>query len=292
MSGRKLVFGLSILLLSMGVAEARGLFYLLNTPRYRETSEYRPSSIGQDEALALYTAKQQKTSFIACTDQFPLSRPIDLASVSATMKPLALCSDYFAVLYSQTSKTPLVVVERLSSARLQDAKGLPRTNLFYPDPRIPKSGRAELSDYRAAAHPVQRGHQSPAADSPTPNAMSQSFALSNMVPQDPASNQGAWNRVESDVRKFVQRAGGNVFVFTGPIFDAEHTTIGENNVWVPTRLFKLVYDENSKRAWAYILPNAESRIEKPVDYATFVKATGLHLLDDVTLAGSVREKRS
>ena len=234
-----------------------------------------------------YTPTQQRSSFDGCAQLFPATTPINMATVPASMKPLALCSDTFAVLYSQTSRTPLVVVERLNAAQLQDAKGEERTNQFYPDPRIPKSGRAELSDYRSQHPAVDRGHQSPAADAPNPNAMAQSFALSNMVPQDPTNNRKIWSKVESDVRKFAKRADGNVFVFTGPIFDSGHSTIGDNKVWVPTRLFKLVYDASSKRAWAYVLPNAETRIERPMDYETFVKTTGLKLLGNLPVTGSV-----
>lgn len=233
----------------------------------------------------LYSTQEKRLSFDACADLFPTATPINTATVPANMKPLALCSDHFAVLYSQTSKTPLVVVERLNAAKLKDAKGEERTNQFYADPRIPKGGRAELSDYRAQH--MDRGHQSPAADAPNANAMAQSFALSNMVPQDPTNNRKIWSKVEADVRKFAVRAGGDVYVFTGPLFDAGYGTIGDNKVWVPTRLFKLVYDASSKRAWAYVLPNAETRIQKPMDYDTFVKSTGLKLLGNLPVSGSV-----
>lgn len=233
----------------------------------------------------LYSTLEKRLSFDACADLFPAATPINTATVPANMKPLALCSDHFAVLYSQTSKTPLVVVERLSAAQLKDAKGEERTNQFYADPRIPKGGRAELSDYRAQH--MDRGHQSPAADAPNANAMAQSFALSNMVPQDPTNNRKIWSKVEADVRKFAVRAGGDVYVFTGPLFDTGYSTIGDNRVWVPTRLFKLVYDASSKRAWAYVLPNAETRIQKPMDYDTFVKSTGLKLLGNLPVSGSV-----
>ncbi|MBC2379808.1 DNA/RNA non-specific endonuclease [Pseudomonas sp. WS 5106] len=232
----------------------------------------------------LYSTQEKRLSFDACADLFPAT-PINTATVPANMKPLALCSDHFAVLYSQTSKTPLVVVERLNAAQLKDAKGEERTNQFYADPRIPKGGRAELSDYRAQH--MDRGHQSPAADAPNANAMAQSFALSNMVPQDPTNNRKIWSKVEADVRKFAVRAGGDVYVFTGPLFDTGYSTIGDNKVWVPTRLFKLVYDASSKRAWAYVLPNAETRIQKPMDYDTFVKSTGLKLLGNLPVSGSV-----
>ena len=113
-----------------------------------------------------YTSTQQRASFEGCAELFPAQTPINTATVPATMKPLALCSDTFAVLYSQTSKTPLVVVVRLNAAQLKDAKGEERTNQFYPDPRIPKAGRAELSDYRSQHPAMDRGHQAPAADAP------------------------------------------------------------------------------------------------------------------------------
>ncbi|KOY02763.1 DNA/RNA non-specific endonuclease [Pseudomonas nunensis] len=284
---RKIAVGLSALvLLSTGV-EARSLLDLLKPATQHQTQTSHSGSINQNAALDLYSNKQKQPSFDGCADLFPAAKPINTATVPATMKPLALCSDNFAVLYSQTSRTPLVVVERLNSAQLKDAKGEERTNQFYPDPRIPKSGRAELSDYRSQHPAVDRGHQSPAADAPSPNAMAQSFALSNMVPQDPTNNRKIWSKVEADVRKFAKRADGNVYVFTGPLFDEGHGTIGGNKVWVPTRLFKLVYDASSQRAWAYVLPNAETRIERPMDYETFVKSTGLKLLGNLPVTGSV-----
>ncbi|WP_087692918.1 DNA/RNA non-specific endonuclease [Pseudomonas sp. PE-S1G-1] len=281
---RKIAVGLSALVLLSTGAQARGLLDLI-TPSQSHTS--RSGSISQGAALDLYSSQQKKSSFDSCADLFPAAQPINTATVPATMKPLALCSDNFAVLYSQTSKTPLVVVERLNAGQLKDAKGEERTNQFYPDPRIPKGARAELSDYCGQHPAVDRGHQSPAADAPSTNAMAQSFALSNMVPQDPTNNRKIWSKVEADVRKFAKRADGNVFVFTGPLFDPGYSTIGDNKVWVPTRLFKLVYDVSSKRAWAYVLPNAETRIEKPMDYATFVKTTGLKLLGNLPVTGSV-----
>ena len=287
MNLRKTLAGLvALFVLSVGVADARGMLDFVLAPQ-AEKKEYRSGSLSADEALGLYSAQQRQNSFAACVDQFPGNRPLDLARVPATMKPMALCSNGFAVLYSQTSKSPLVVVERLSAARLRDAKGEERTNNFFADPRIPANGRAELSDFRGQEPSVDRGHMSPAADAPDQHAMSQSFALSNMVAQDPASNRKTWNKVEQDTRKFATRASGNVFVFSGPIFDEGHGTIGKNKVWKPTRLFKLVYDEATGRAWAFVLPNAESPLTSPMDYATFVKMTGMRLLDGQRITGSI-----
>lgn len=276
-------------LLAMGAPHASSLFDLFRTQHHQKYARHASGRghPGQEAALALYSERQRQPSFEGCADQFPAGRPLRLSLVPAALAPLALCSDNFAVLYSQVSKTPLVVVERLTSAQVAEAKGEARTNEFYPDPRLPAGARAELSDFRAQQPAVDRGHQAPAGDAPTPHAMAQSFALSNMVPQDPANNRRTWNKAESDVRKFALRARGNVYVFTGPIFDDGHAVIGHNRVWVPTRLFKLVYDESSRRAWAYVVPNAQVRLGPPVDYRAFVRITGLDLLGNLPVSGSV-----
>lgn len=134
---RKIAVGLSALVLLSTGAQARGLLDLINVPGPHAS---HAGSASASSALQLYSSQQQQPSFDSCAQLFPGAKPINTATVPATMKPLALCSDNFAVLYSQTSKTPLVVVERLNAAQLKDAKGEERTNQFYPDPRIPKGG--------------------------------------------------------------------------------------------------------------------------------------------------------
>lgn len=283
---RKIALGLSVaLLMATSAVQAKSLLDYIPTNGGSAQHGYKSSSLKDSEALDLYSAAQRQNSFADCADKFPDSSPISLSTAPAKMKPLALCSDNFAVLYSQTSKTPMVVVERLNASLLSDAKGEERTNAFYADPRIPKGARAELSDYRGSN--LDRGHQSPAADAPDQKAMAQSFALSNMIPQDPNNNRKIWSKVEKDVRKYAQRVNGNVFVFTGPLFDEGFQTIGDNKVWVPTRLFKLVYDESTQRAWAYVLENGNTPIQKPMDYKTFVEVTGLKLLGNLPISGSV-----
>lgn len=249
--------------------------------------EHRAQKLNPSDALALYTPAQAKTGLDACANQFPSGRPLSLRLFNANMKPLGLCSDGFGVIYSPQSKTPLVVTERLNAARVQDAAGEERTDNFYPDPRLPEGSRAELSDYQHSGY--DRGHNSPAADAWDQHTMSQTFALSNMFPQNPTNNRKPWAGIEKATRKFASRASGDVFVFTGPIFSGQISTIGRNQVWVPSYLFKLVYDQSGQRAWAYILPNsAEAQVTAPMDYATFVKTTGLDLLAGQPVSGSIR----
>lgn len=255
------------------------LFDLAKKELLRNEQSVRPPTLSQEEASALFSRDQHRHSFAACADLFP-GRPLRTDLFSASMKTVPLCADSYAVMYSQTSKTPLVVVERLTRAQILDAKGERRTNQFYPDPRIYRKGRAELEDYRGSGY--DRGHLAGAANSPNQRAMAQTFSLANMVPQAPENNRGVWAKIETDVRKYVQRAKGDVFVFTGPVFEGEIRTIGKNRVWVPTHLFKLVYDSNTQRAWAYWVENTnEAKITKPISYRELVSLIGVELLPGV-----------
>jgi endonuclease G len=100
---RKIAVGLSALVLLSTGAEARSLLDLLKPQTQHQTSH--SGSINQNAALDLYSNKQKQPSFDGCADLFPAAKPISTATVPATMKPMALCSDNFAVLYSQISKT-------------------------------------------------------------------------------------------------------------------------------------------------------------------------------------------
>lgn len=228
---------------------------------------------GRDGPLA----PSSDQGFAACPQLFPGGVPINVAAVNKQWRAVGLCSNHFAVLSSALTKTPLVVVEKLTRSLLSDASGEERTNEFYADPRLGRGARAELSDYKSSGY--DRGHLANAADQPDQESMIQSFALSNMIPQDPFNNRKTWAKIESDVRKYARRASGDVFVFSGPIFRGEQRTIGPGRVWVPSHLFKLVFDSQTGRSWAFILANtAEARIEAPMDYSEFVKQTGWQLL--------------
>ena len=188
----------------------------------------------------------------------------------------ALCYEAFAVLHNGESKTPVYVVQRLNRAAIDDADEK-RTNKFFADARLPRSERAELDDYKRSGY--SRGHMAPAGDMPTAQAMAQSFSLANMVPQSAKQNGGPWARIEKDTRSYAQRAKGDVYVFTGPVFDANSGTIGDGQVRVPSHLYKLVYDATTRRSWAHWQANDDAeRVSKPISYEELVQRTGIQFL--------------
>lgn len=260
-----------------GVVAGRALGYAIDHGKSAVQPAPAPA-----QTPAPVAAPGRADGFASCSHLFPRAKPLDITKVNAQWRPYALCSTSFAVLYSGLAKAPLVVVEKLSAAHLADALGEQRTNDFYPDTRLPREDRAELADFVGSS--LDRGHLANAADMPDQRTMHESFALSNMIAQDPVCNRkgGAWFKVEADTRKFARRAAGSVFVFSGPIFDGNLRTIGASRVWVPARIFKLVYDEASGRAWAHIVDNtAQAQVGPPMDYPAFVKATAWPLLSAV-----------
>ena len=210
---------------------------------------------------------------------------MNVGAFAKERRPTGLCFDHFADIYSAQSKTPIVAVERLSRSAIQEAQAEERSDAFFPDPRLKAADRASLDDYRGSGY--DRGHNAPAADQATSRGMAQCFSLADMSPQAPRNNRGVWSKVERDVRKYVMRARGDVFVYTGPLFLSQPVeTIGRGRVWVPSHLFKLVYDATTHRSWAYILPNTgDARMSVPMTYEAFVQRTGYQFLRGFPVAG-------
>lgn len=209
--------------------------------------------------------------------QFFAHTKIPVINNSQALMPRALCFSSFAILHSGISRTPIYVAERLNRQALLSAKENQRKNKFFPDARLPRSERSEITDYRGSGY--DRGHMAPAGDMPTEEAMAQSFSLANIVPQSAINNRKAWANIEKATRKYAMRSNGDVFVITGPIFDSSRATIGENKVWIPKFLFKLVYDPGTGRSWVHWIENSDNaKVSKPITYEELVNRSGIQFL--------------
>jgi len=132
-----------------------------------------------------------------------------------------------------------------------------RTDDFRPDTTI-ATGSAELADYRGSG--FDRGHLAPAGDMKWDiRAMSESFLLSNMSPQDPSFNRGIWRMLEEQVRSWA-REKESIYVVTGPVLSPIDSFIGTNQVGVPEYYFKVLVDLSppDHSLIAFLLPNQRS----------------------------------
>lgn len=162
-----------------------------------------------------------------------------------------LCRTAYAVNYNYTTKVAYFAVENIVVNNL--AKNAPRKDDFREDPQVPPAARSTLQDYQGSGY--DRGHIAPAADMPfSVQAMSESFFLTNMMPQVPGNNRGIWKYTEELTRYYAQKYG-QVYVITGTIFDpVNHKAIG-NGVQVPAYIYKIVIDPRNVRSIAFLYPN-------------------------------------
>lgn len=186
-------------------------------------------------------------------------------------KSYFICHKAYAVQYYLGTKTPLWVAERLTAeATLGDE---PRSEDFQRDPAVEARHSSENKDFTALnkrlkrnlkegeKYVYDRGHMAPAGDfSNDAQAMSESFYLSNMVPQVSSHNRGIWKDLEVRVRNWAK--GRNVlFVLTGPVFRSANgykdmRGIEEmNGVLVPTDIYKIVVDPKTGGSISFVIPN-------------------------------------
>jgi len=177
-----------------------------------------------------------------------------------------LCRLNYAVHYRNDTKTAEWVAERIT---VEDVRGdARRRDNFRADPDVPEQYRATLSDYAGTGY--DRGHLAPAAaNTQSVEIMSESFLLTNMVPQNANKNRGIWRILELRIRDWVLQ-GKDIWVVTGTVYDTGYSTIG-NNVGVPTRMWKVIYNANEQKAIAFIMPNKAIPRSELHTFATSVR---------------------
>ncbi len=134
-----------------------------------------------------------------------------------------------------------------------------RTDDFREDKAI-RTGSAIPADYKKSG--FDRGHLCPAGDMAwSAAAMSESFFMSNMSPQQPKFNRGIWKTLETQVRDWAKKEE-ELFVVTAGVLENGLPTIGETNkIAIPKYYYKIILDVrgNEKKAIGFVMPNEGSK---------------------------------
>lgn len=140
-----------------------------------------------------------------------LGNPNNAAPDTANADNFLLVNNFYALSYNRSRATANWVAWRVSKA---DTGNVSREDSFRPDDRLPKSwGRVTPSDYTGSGY--DRGHICPSADrNGNPEAMAETFLMSNMIPQTPDLNRGPWAKLEGYLRTLVTR-GSDVYIYAG-----------------------------------------------------------------------------
>ncbi len=178
-----------------------------------------------------------------------------------------LCKKRFILGYSRDTKTPLWAVEHLKRDELTKKSELSGFR-YRRDYALERKERATSSDYAYSTQ--DRSFLVPFEDvSADHSAASETFMMSNIVPQDPKLNRYAWIYLERGVRELAD-VYEEVYVVTGVAYlDKEVKHIGHHKIAVPTHFYKAVYAPNTvdgPKMWAWIVPNEAIKPEQMKNY--------------------------
>lgn len=157
-----------------------------------------------------------------CDDKFPHKTEIKVPNTTV------LCNTFYATVFDESNNAAIF------STEVHQVKGNPvtRTNDFRADSRIKNSPTPD--DYTNTGY--DRGHLTPAADSSNSQQMSDTFLMTNMIPQEPTVNRTPWRLLEVKVRDLPYD-----HVVTGAIYSFPSKVIGKHGVSVPVSYYKIVY---------------------------------------------------
>lgn len=202
-----------------------------------------------------------------------------------------LRNDGFILGYSDLRGNPLWVMYRLHPIP-DDAPKLTRPSHFNPDWRA--FNLIDHDSYTGSGY--DRGHMAPnyaISRLYGAQAQSDSFLMTNITPQKANLNQKLWQRLEGAEIDSFARQFGQVWVITGPVFDADIQRL--SSFWyveIPDAFYKIYAAESASgklTAIAFLVPQSVTGKEPPdsflTDIDTIEAKTGLDFfptLDDNT----------
>ena len=169
----------------------------------------------------------------------------------------------FVVNYNTQRLIPNWVAYELTAEELKGKT--PRAKGFSMDFDY-KGGQAMREDYSNSGW--DKGHMAPSADMKWSQiAMTESFYLTNVCPQNHDLNGKDWHELEKHVRAWAEKYGC-VWVVCGPyVYANSYGTIGAHNVVVPDGFFKAVLRQEGEvyRSIAFVFENDSNR--QPINKA-------------------------
>ncbi len=200
----------------------------------------------------------------------PLGMPAPAtADPVASREAFLIARPQYVLSYNAKTRTSNWVCWRLRKEDIGTAARSP----FEPDPALPKGVIARVNSHDFDGSGFDRGHMCPAKDrSASPEDSQIVFYMTNIVPQSPASNQKAWERLEDYCRRLAKE-GHVLYIACGPHGvggvgkDGPRDTIGrDRKITVPHVLWKVVLvlpHENAEprkntRVIAVVMPNDQS----------------------------------
>ena len=226
--------------------------------------------------ISCQTPQKTKTVLPVMAEKYPSS---------IRLQKTALHIDYYP-----EYKIPLRVRYKLTEEMVRN-KNAKRKDKFFADPELKarKVPHALPTDYVRTGY--DRGHMAPSEDFISDQALNdETFVMTNMAPQVPGLNRGAWAQLEALVRRW---ACGEKFlvVEVGPIDEVGLSKL-PSGVVVPKRFYKVVLDKTPPvKAIAFIYSQGDFKVspaEKSMSVSDLETLTKVAYLEGEVLDGNVK----
>lgn len=185
----------------------------------------------------------------------PASADYEIPLCTAGQQEQRIAHIGYQVSYNSDWHLPNWVAYQLTAEEVAGEEA--RSNKFLPDPLV--DGDPVLtSDYTHSG--FDRGHMAPAADMKwSPQAMRESFYMTNICPQNHSNNAGDWKDLEELVRDLAATYG-NIYLACGPVVSDTSNTIGTiRRIVVPESFYKVLLRQKADGSWTsigFVMPNA------------------------------------
>jgi DNA/RNA endonuclease G (NUC1) len=181
-------------------------------------------------------------------DPLVLGNPTNATTDAANQNNYLIQRAAYSLSYNRANATPNWVAWRLDNSSI----GSFNNGDFAPDTSLPSGWYQVLpEDYGEPVY--DRGHMCPSGDRTSSQALnSQTFLMTNIIPQHPDNNQGTWNDFENYCRTLANQ-GNELYIISGPYGNIG--TIGstqQNRIVVPSKTWKVVL----------VLPNGSNDLQR------------------------------
>ncbi len=183
---------------------------------------------GQKTSPPILNIEQAQKIYLA------LGNPSNASENTSNADNYLMVNTAYALSYNNSRGAANWVAWRIAES---DFGGAERQNNFRPDPNLPKNfTRITPTDYTGSG--FDKGHLCPSADrSSSPEVNSQTFFMTNMIPQTPDLNRNVWNDFETYSRGLVKKGNVDLYVIAGCYGEKGKL---KKKITVPTNCWKLV----------------------------------------------------
>ena len=195
-----------------------------NTTETTETTKPEPTKPN----LPISNVEDAQKTYLA------LGNPSNATGSTANADNYLMVNNAYALSYNNSRGAANWVAWRIAANDFGTAE---RQDNFRPDPNLPKTfTRITPTDYTGSG--FDKGHLCPSADrSSSPEANSQTFYMTNMIPQTPDLNRNVWNDFETYSRDLVKKGKVDLYVVAGCYGEKGKL---KKKIVIPTNCWKVV----------------------------------------------------